>query len=1111
MPPRFLVHRRRRHFAIASLMALLAACGDSSSAGPAGEGETMLPDGTPITGEGSPGGGNSPSTKPGSGGGTTTPVKPLKTLPEEFVSALVASKGGPGGANGGFTSAADAGSAAPTTASGVGTAPGLPTGALAADSATKGAAERAIAEADVLQVAGDTLYALSRVAGLTVVDIANPAAMRILGSYRALPGTPFEMYLRDGVVLAMYTSYGQYTRLADGSYDWVTTSKVLALDARNPAAITQVGSFDVAGEISDSRLVGNTMYVVGYENGYCWRCQEGAPRTTILSLDVTQPAQVRKVDELAYAENNANSWGKRSITVTDQRMYVAGPEYATNSGQPTGSTIQVVDISDPAGDLVEGTHVTVNGAITSRWQMDEYQGVLRVISQPASWWWNGVNAGSTPRVETYRVNSSQSIAALGSTNLVIPPNETLQSVRFDGTRGYAITAMRTDPLITIDLSDPAHPAQRGELVMPGSIYYMEPRGNRVVGLGFDNGNAAGGITVSVFDVSNLSAPRMLDRVNFGGTWANLPEDQDRIHKAFKILDDRQLVLVPFSGWSGWNDTKLCSSEYRSGIQLVDMKGDDLTLRGMAPSRGEARRALIHRDKLLALSDEAVDAFDITDRDKPQAIGNLTIARNVSRVLPMDAGYVARVNENWYGNQDSTLDFVKLADVARPDVSVGSINLAKVLSDDTSCYAYAYVNGAFAEGTQINLAFSRTVQTDNMGYRAEEGVATVDASDPAHPKLASRIVWPQAQGDYPWYPYYASPIAGYLQGQKNTLRTDSAFVRIEQRVQYNPNGGEPRIEYRLRVVDLRDPAKPVGSVLALPKAEGYSGLTLDGTDVLFSHHVPDTTGEHTRFYVNRVNLADPSKPTLGADVNVPGALLEYDAVNRRALTTEIARDDVPNLTPTECQERFALSAFEYPDFYDDTKELRGTCRGYTQSLHLVRFVTGGAVRDDSLTLDALDHIAGVSVGGGRALVNVSGGYGGIYYGGIGVVGRPVSAFGPVGDCFDCGYGYGFVHTAKPAEVLSLGGFDTGTFVSGRLTVDGQKDPWWGYWGTPHVYASGNVGLVIAQQDALVLNLADAAKPVVDRKVPLYGYVADFATSGKLVLLAEGMQGVQRIDL
>src|SRR5690606_20180075 len=268
----------------------------------------------------------------------------------------------------------------------------------------------------------------------------------------------------------------------------------------------------------------------------CYRCGNNA-ETNVMSIDVSDPNDIEKVEELTFPERlNEYSW-RRSLSATDERLYIAGPRYGSGS-EPEGSVIQVVDIADASGDMTEGDSLEVAGQINSRWQMDEYEGVLRVISQPL--WWR---ESSVPVVETFSIESCAELTPLGSTDLVLPRPEELQSVRFVGTGAYAIPFERTDPLFTIDLSEPETPLQMGELEMPGWIYFMEPRGDRVIGLGFDQGNAEGSLTVSIFDVSNLREPTMIDRVNFGGDWAQFAEDQDRIHKSIQLLDDHELILV----------------------------------------------------------------------------------------------------------------------------------------------------------------------------------------------------------------------------------------------------------------------------------------------------------------------------------------------------------------------------------------------------------------------------------------------------------------------------------------------------------------------------------------------------------------------------------------
>lgn len=1042
--------------------------------------------------------------------GMVTKPKPAKDdKPQSFESDLTKQAGGAGGRNAGASLGGGVGGlgAIDSAATGAG-APPVATPKAPVSSPTE--AERAIVEADIVQVAGNTLYALSQYGGLSLIDIADPTKLRLIGRYRELTGTPFEMYLRDSVAIVMFTSWGEYKKQSDNSYKWIQTSKVLALDTADPAAIKAIGSFDIPGAVSDSRLVGDVMYVVGYQDGYCWDCKQNQPLTSVLSLNVADPRAITRVDSLEFnGSNDAYGGGQRSISVNTQRIYIAGPEYGQQ--QPTSSTIQVVDISDAGGDLVAGTTVKIAGQITNRWQIDEYQNVLRVISQPFPWW-NGSNQAQTV-VQTYTVASAQQITALGKTNLVVPSNETLRSVRFDGPRGYAITAQQTDPLITIDLSNAAQPRQVGELVMPGWVYYMEPRGNRVIGLGYDQNNQAGGITVSIFDVTNLASPRMLSRVNFGGTWANLPEDQDRIHKAFKVLDQQGLMTVPFSGWS---DTKrgdiYCSGQYKSGIQLVDFAGDTLTLRGVAPSRGQARRAIVNGNNLLSVSDEAVDAFDITNRQSPVAQGRLTIAQNVSYALPLANGHVARIIQDWYGGQRSTIDVIPLENVDRPDDAVGELDLSKLLAPPSdACSGNAYIEQAFVSGNEIDLLITRW-SYDGSTSTTTQGLIVIDASDPKTPKLASKLEWQSESTNYnvngfpdysPWGTFSGYYSYGYIGPQASIVRSDKALVKLEQRWKYMPLGGLSTTELRINVYDLSDPTKPTQHSLALPKADGYAGLVRDGADVLLSHYDSIENGARARFYLDRLDLTNPSAPKLTDKISVPGTLLHYDRANNRALTSELTRKVVEDLTSQECWDRFGYAEWTVNGSQDGgvyvpyDQNSKGSCTGYVQHLHLVRFVTGGATLDSSYHLGDSDRVSSSSMGDGRVTAVLNHGY--MYWG---------IAY----DCFACGRGGIFGGgTSKPAEVLVLGGLADGVLDVGRLTVDSGSNPWWGFWGQPPVYATGTKALVQSSSDVAIIDTSVPSAPKLLSTVPLYGYANDLEAVGKLVLLSLGMNGVQRIDL
>ncbi len=644
---------------------------------------------------------------------------------------------------------------------------------------TDASPERAITEADIIHIDGDTLYALSEYSGLTLVDLSTPAALRVLG-HAPSAGTPFEMYVRDNVVIDMVNAYGQYVEDEETQqFTWVQTSRVLALDTTDPAHIQELGELRVPGSISDSRLVGDILYLVTSEYG-CWNCSEG-PSTVVSSFDLSDLAHVRMVDQLRYEEPIETYIGQRSITVTQERIYIGGSDWNWSDGND-GSVIQVVDISDAGGDLVAGAALPIAGQISSRWQMDEYQGVLRVLSQTNQW-----SDSTPPTLQTYKVNSASDIVKLADLVVTLPRPEVLQSVRFDAERAYAVTFERTDPLFTFDLSDPAAPKQVGELEIPGWVYHMEPRGDRVYAIGFDQENEGGALHVSLFDVSDLAQPQMLQRVNFGGDWASFAEDQDRIHKSFKLLDDEGFMVVPFSGWD-WDETG-CNSNYLSGVQLVDFTTDTLTLRGVAPQVGEARRAFVHRDYLFGVGDDAVQSFDISDRDNIAKVDTLETARNIEAVRVV-GDKVLRFGTDWW-TERTILDVTSLADAERAEPQ-NALDLSALLDTGNECSEGAYWGNVYVVGDYAYVErFAYSYQNNQSNEHLTFLVVDLAAASPV---IVDTLTVNVGSSVPDLYTYFSG-----------VVQTDSALLVGLTEYDYRAPTAKSKTTYK--AIDVRTPGAP----------------------------------------------------------------------------------------------------------------------------------------------------------------------------------------------------------------------------------------------------------------------------------------------------------------
>jgi hypothetical protein len=120
-------------------------------------------------------------------------------------------------------------------------------------------------------------------------------------------------------------------------------------------------------------------------------------------------------------------------------------------------------------------------------------------------------------------------------------DEAVQGVRFAGPLAYVVTFRQTDPLFVVDLADPAHPRVAGSVGLLGYSAYLHPLGNGLLlGVGQDAtaGGSRTGLLMSLFDVSDPAAPRLLDRVTLPDAVAQVESD---VH-AFTYAGG--LALVP---------------------------------------------------------------------------------------------------------------------------------------------------------------------------------------------------------------------------------------------------------------------------------------------------------------------------------------------------------------------------------------------------------------------------------------------------------------------------------------------------------------------------------------------------------------------------------------
>jgi hypothetical protein len=955
-------------------------------------------------------------------------------------------------------------------------------------SPTYATAQRVLAEADLVQLSGDRLIAVSSAAGLNVIDVEEPTQPVLLGHAPDIAGKPFALYVRDGVVLALFTGWKQFV---DASVDAreVEVSKLIAYDVTHPTHIAQLGSLDIPGVVDAAHLAGDVLYVVGRDEKDCF---PGAMRRTdcigIRSVDLRDPHRLLVQGSLSFSSDDGFG-NQRQVSIGEQHIFVALAHKDTAAG--IHSSVQVVDISDPSGALAQGSVLEVPGKITQPWQLNEHQGILRVTSQATSWapW-----EAEAPSVELYRL-AADDITHLASLPLQVPNGgRTLRSVHFDGPRAYAIPEVPTDPVFMVDLTDPEQPRQQGELVLPGSIQHLAPRGERLFGVSHQRGNPDGAIAVSLFDVADLAAPTLLSRVNVGAQWAGPPGNQADLDQAFRVEPDSQLVVLPLLGSnesSGATEPR-CVSKSRSAVQLLDLKGDTLSLRASLSSEAEVRRALVHRDRLLAVSDTDVAAYDLGERGRPRELPALTLARYVERVEPLADGVVARVNVNYWSSA-LEVDFVRAEEVEAPQRSLGSLSLDRATLGDGECAPYRLIEDVFGHDRQLEILYRRFEYTlDSRESRELAGVLVVDATDLSAPRLVGKVEWvlSDSPASYSWHGESAGVAGRSAPGMRGYARLGDTLIALETATRQSKDSFI--YSARLRSVDLTDPARPTTHITELPPRD-YTGLSVAGDDVLLGIREPGSRSGRVRFHVQEVDARDPANVQLGEEINVPGLLLYHDAVSRRIVSSELTRVTVGGtLSASDCAKRFGGHSRPHTRWHHDSDIPTGPCTGYRQTLHLSRLVGGRAELEDSLALENERVMLWASASDERLFM---------------VLGNLFAASGTFSteDCEDCEVPERF--RIYP-QLLSLGGIGSGQLEAGRFALKQNVRPSWRSLSPLHAF--GTHALVASDTDVSLFDAADVRAPMRTISEALLGPLTGVSLQDGEIFLARGTRGALRLS-
>lgn len=337
--------------------------------------------------------------------------------------------------------------------------------------------------------------------------------------------------------------------------------------------------------------------------------------TVVGSLDLNTTGQLTETDTKALAGYTGN------VYCSENNLYtVCGYTYS-----------EITRITLDMGTITPAASGKVEGYIKDQFSMSEYNGYFRIATTAEIWEdtystfgdeSSGVVSHSLSHIENrvYVLDLDMNIVGqIGGLGI----GETIKSVSFSGDIGYVVTYEQTDPLFSIDLSDPARPVLMDEYKILGYSTYMQQWSDGLL-LGFganaDENGREDGIKLVMFDNSD---PYNLDEkgifimdsnyfdVGYYDTWIYSEAMSER--KALMIAPEKNLIGVPV-----WCENYIDDGSQATGNYIFfSYKDGRFVHKGTVTAQGDSfktgsmlNRALYIGDYVYVLSEDIFISADI---------------------------------------------------------------------------------------------------------------------------------------------------------------------------------------------------------------------------------------------------------------------------------------------------------------------------------------------------------------------------------------------------------------------------------------------------------------------------------------------------------------------
>ena len=473
-----------------------------------------------------------------------------------------------------------------------------------------------VGEADIVKTDGSYLYTLkANSQEISIVDIRSDQ-MKVVSCISLNENfQASEFYLSDQKLFVLGNMQNTQVdsdskTLYRGSCTRIQTYDLA--DINNPKSI---GTVDQSGYYRTSRFKDGYLYVFSDYYIYDTITKKDYPSYVPLvgdnllkQSDIYLPTNHAADQYLVVSSVSASSPDKAAdqkavmsengeVYVSENNIYIY--EYTNSSilADNLAAKNQTIlrKLSYNKGKLSGSAQGKVKGYLNDSFSIDEYDNTLRLVTTVTH------NAGNSSQSNAVYVLDAD-LKTIGKIE-DLAKDEQVYSARFLGDTGYFVTYEQTDPLFSVDFSDPENPKILGKLKIPGFSEYLHfYSDNLLLGIGMDTdeNGVTNGVKVSMFDISDPSDVKEVSKYTLDQYYYS---DVFSDYRAALVDPEKNLIGFPLSGSA--NQYVILSYDKDQGFQ-VQMQ-EEVNGNSYLGTRG-----VYANDKFYVINGNAIEAYRMGD-------------------------------------------------------------------------------------------------------------------------------------------------------------------------------------------------------------------------------------------------------------------------------------------------------------------------------------------------------------------------------------------------------------------------------------------------------------------------------------------------------------------